>query len=330
MTALTMSGVVMLAPMAVGAVTIIDGDLMRNPNADGMAKYDVYIAKIVGNNKFKRLIVSPSVFNSYGHLSWSNIKTVDQATLDAYTTSDLSRCVDPAYGVNDPKVYKLSPSGDIGAKQWLNMTAAEFETAGYKWDSIYIINRTDRDTYTTGSDITAGTPSGDTGGTTSAGTRLTVSLAADTPASGIVVSNAARVPFTKINLTASSDGDIVVDNVVVRRNGLGNDAAFSSVDIIDGDTNLPINDVGKTFNSEHKTTFTTDFTVKAGTTKAIIVAGNMGSLTSYAGETPALAVDEINLTGTATVNGTFPVVGNVMTTNSTITIGSATIERGAY
>lgn len=329
MTALTMSGVVMLAPMAAGAVTIVDGDLMQNPNASGAAKYDVYIAKIVGSNKYKRLIVSPSVFNSYGHLSWSKIKTVDQATLDAYTTSDLSRCVDPDFGVDDPKVYKLSPEGDTGAKQWLNMTAAEFEAAGYKWDSIYTINKTDRDTYTTGSDITAGT-SGETGGTTSTGTRLTVSLAADTPASGLVVSNAARMPFTKINLTASSDGDIVVDSIVVKRNGLGNDAAFSSVDLIDLDTNLAINDIGKTFNSEHKATFTTDFTVKAGTTKSVMLAGNMGSLSSYAGEAPALAVEEINLTGSATVNGTLPIVGNTMTTNSTISIGSATVQRGAY
>lgn len=328
MTALTMSGVVMLAPMVAGAVTIVDGDLMQNPSAEGAAKYDVYIAKIVGSNNYKRLIVSPSVFDSYGHLSWSKIKTVDQATMDAYTTSDLSRCVDPDFGVDDPKVYKLVADGDTGAKQWLNMTAAEFEAAGYKWDSIYTINKTDRDTYTAGSDITAAETTDD--GATAAGTKLTVALAADTAASGIVVSNAARVPFTKINLTASSDGDIVVDSVVVKRNGLGNDAAFSSVDLIDGDTNLPINDVGKTFNSEHKTTFTTDFTVKAGATKSIIVAGNMGSLASYAGETPALAVEEINLTGDAAVNGTLPIVGNVMTTNSTIAIGSAAIERGAY
>lgn len=329
MTALTMSGVVMLTPMVAGAVTIVDGDLMQNPSAEGAAKYDVYIAKIVGSNNYKRLIVSPSVFDSYGHLSWSNIKTVDQATLDAYTTSDLSRCVDPDFGVDDPKVYKLVADGDAGTKQWLNMTAAEFEAAGYKWDSIYTVNKTDRDTYTVGSEITAAETT-EVGGTTAAGTKLTVALAADTAASGIVVSNAARVPFTKINLTASSDGDITVDSVVVKRNGLGNDAAFSSVDLIDGDTNLPINDVGKTFNSEHKTTFTTDFTVKAGATKSIIVAGNMGSLTLYAGETPALAVEEINLTGDATVNGTLPIVGNVMTTNSTITIGSAAIERGAY
>ncbi|HHD92732.1 MAG TPA: hypothetical protein ENL06_03940, partial [Candidatus Portnoybacteria bacterium] len=39
-----------------------DGDLIRNPNAQGMAKYDVYIVKIVGDKKYKRLIINPKVF----------------------------------------------------------------------------------------------------------------------------------------------------------------------------------------------------------------------------------------------------------------------------
>lgn len=146
------------------AADIIDGDLIRNPNAAGDAQYDIYIVKLVGDKKFRRLVLSPHVFNSYGHLKWENVKTVAQATMDMYVVSDIVRCQDPDFGVDDPKVYKLTADGDTGAKRHLNMTAAQFEAKGYDWDSIYIINKTDRDAYTTGSDITAD-GSGSTGST---------------------------------------------------------------------------------------------------------------------------------------------------------------------
>ena len=124
-----------------------DGDLIRNPNAAGAAQFDVYIIKLVGSKKFKRLILSPHVFESYEHLKWDNIKDISQTTMDVYTTSALVRAEE------DFKVYKLTPDGDTGLKQWLNMTAAEFEAAEYEADSIYTINTTDRDAYTIGEDI---------------------------------------------------------------------------------------------------------------------------------------------------------------------------------
>ena len=116
-TILWLSGIAALAPLAAMAATINEGDTIRVANT-----FDVYIAKYVGAKKFKRLILSPSVFNSYGHLSWSAIKTVTQAEMDAFTTSTLVRAV------GDPKVYSLvpTPNSDSGSKQWVNMTAAEF------------------------------------------------------------------------------------------------------------------------------------------------------------------------------------------------------------
>ena len=157
---------------------------------------------------------------------------------------------------------------------------------------------------------------------------LTVALAADTPASGIVVGGAARVPFTKINLTAGG-GDVTVDHVIVQRTGLGNDNAFSSLDLIDAATGLPINTTSKSLNSTHQATFTKDFTVPAGTTRSLIVAGNMASsLTNYAGEVPSLTVVEVSTNGS--VSGSLPIAGNYQTLNGTISIGSATVSRGAY
>ncbi|MBI4709080.1 MAG: hypothetical protein HY764_02675 [Candidatus Portnoybacteria bacterium] len=101
---------------------------------------DVYIVKYVGAKKFKRLVLSPSVFNSYGHLKWSDIKDIDKSVADSFVVSDLVRAV------NDSKVYKLYPSGDTGEKRWVK-TANVFTQMNLDWDSIYEINQTDRNSY---------------------------------------------------------------------------------------------------------------------------------------------------------------------------------------
>ena len=332
-TTLSLSGVMMLAPMAALAVDVVDGDLIRNPSAEGLAQLDIYIVKTVGTEKFKRLILSPHVFESYAHFdkngngnNWDDVMDVNQATMDAYTTTDLVR-VD-----GTDEVYRLyaADGTDSGDKYWLNMTTAAF-TAVFNANAIYTINSTDSAGYTAGANVTdasvAFPPTLD--GVVSEGT-LSVTLAADTPAAGSAVSNAARVAFTKINLTATG-GDVIVDSLTVERTGgVAQDAPFSSLDVIDADTNLPINVTSKTLNSLHKAVFNDDFTVANGTTKSIILSGNMGALASYAGEVPRLSLTEIIAKGDATVSGSLPLTGNSMTLNGTITIGTATIQRGAY
>ena len=332
-TTLSLSGVAMLAPMAALAVDVVDGDLIRNPSAEGLAQLDIYIVKVVGTEKYKRLILSPHVFESYAHFdkngngnNWDDVMDVGQSTMDEFTTSDLVR-VD-----GTDQVYRLHAADgtDTGDKYWLNMTATAF-TAVFDADSIYTINSTDSAGYTAGSNVTdaSATFPPVSSGTTSEGT-LSVSLAADTPASGVVVENAARVYFTKINLTASG-GDVIVDQVVTERTGLAQDAAITSLDLIDGDTGLPINVNSKTLNSIHRSTFNEDFTVANGTTKPIIIAVNMpSSLDSYNGEAPSFSLAAITVKGDASVNASLPITGNQMTLNSTITIGTATIQRGAY
>jgi len=120
---------------------IIDGDLIR-----AQGTLDVFIVKIIGTEKFKRLILNPEIFNQYGHLKWENIKEVDQTTVDEYIVSDLVRAVE------DDKVYKLYPNGDSGEKRWIK-TADDFLNLGYKWTAIYTINNFERDFYSTGADL---------------------------------------------------------------------------------------------------------------------------------------------------------------------------------
>lgn len=129
----------------VSAQAIRDGDLVKTVSSP-----DVYIVKIVeespGNiSKFKRLILNPAIFDSYGHLSWDDIKETSQEVLDTFTTSDLVIEVNPDGTVADPKIYRVSSAADsdVGERRWLNLTAAEFEYMGFDWQALYKINHTE-------------------------------------------------------------------------------------------------------------------------------------------------------------------------------------------
>jgi len=115
---------------------------------------DVYIVKYMNGKQFKRLILSPSVFKSYGHLKWENVITVSQSTLDSYTVSDYVQAV------GDTTIYHLYPKGDTGEKRLLRLNAQGHESTltliGYldyaqpfDYDSVYEINAVDRDSYIT-------------------------------------------------------------------------------------------------------------------------------------------------------------------------------------
>ena len=127
-------------------ITIISQSIPEGGLIRAKGDIDVYIVKYVSTKKFKRLILSPSVFNGYQHLKWDDIKDVDKSIVDSYTTSELVRAV------GDPKVYKLYPLGDTGEKKWVK-TAEAFNHMGFDWDAIYQINQTDRDSYTEGAAI---------------------------------------------------------------------------------------------------------------------------------------------------------------------------------
>ncbi|MCK4859055.1 MAG: hypothetical protein KAS87_00665 [Candidatus Omnitrophica bacterium] len=124
---------------------LVDGDVARIGTAA-----EVYIIKIVGSNKYKRHIVSPEVFNSYGHLNWSAIKSVSD--LNAYS---LSAWVRSNTGPNETpaatdKVYEVNADSTM---HWLNMTAAQFYARGGSDEAIYNVNSGELGLYTLGVDV---------------------------------------------------------------------------------------------------------------------------------------------------------------------------------
>ena len=119
-------------------VPIPEGALIKATNG-----IDIYIVKYIGTKKFKRLVLSPLVFNNYGHLKWEDVMDVNQSTLNSFTTSELVRAV------GDDKIYRLYPQGDKGQKRLIKNNSV-LTRLGLDPDSIYEINSFDRESYVTG------------------------------------------------------------------------------------------------------------------------------------------------------------------------------------
>ena len=119
-----------LEKAAIRDIVLNEGDIVKTVDNP-----DVYIIKYKNGKRFRRLVLSPSVFNSYRHLRWENIKTVSRAQLDSFIISGL------VYVQGSASIYELIPEGDVGKRRTV---AAEEE---YDQDSVYEINETDRDSY---------------------------------------------------------------------------------------------------------------------------------------------------------------------------------------
>ena len=209
--------------------------------------------------------------------------------------------------------------------KWQNMNAASVLTpaglsasAGF-WGSFSraFANSTCGTGTTTGTGTV--TPPATGGISVSAGTQPANSLAI-----AHATTAASKVPFTKFTVTAGS-ADATLNSVVVERTGLGADTNFDSVVLLDeNDTQIGIT---KTLNSDHRATIGDKVVIKAGTSMTFTVAGNMTAGGS-AGQVVALSVVAVNASGSVT--GSFPITGAMHTINTSLSIGSVTMARGAF
>ncbi len=192
----------------------------------------------------------------------------------------------------------------------------------------------------TGADITGmvGTltdTSSGAGGYADAGTGVTVALASDTPASVSVITNTttltgngqAAVPFTKVNFTASADGDVKITNLKFRRTGISSDSDVESLYLYDGATRL----TAEASVSSNMVTFNNAaglFTVAKGTTRSITLKGDM-LYSALSGKTigfSLLAATDVTTNGAA-VSGSFPMAGNLMSTANATDLGKLVVTR---
>lgn len=111
-----------------------DGLLIKKPN-----EKELYVIE----GKYKRYL-NPTVIGLYGHLDSAKAIEVDEALFHFYTSANYVR------EVNDKKVYAVWPDG---TKHWLNITPQQWDTSGRDWNSIFIINEAEFNSYQTGADI---------------------------------------------------------------------------------------------------------------------------------------------------------------------------------
>ncbi len=153
------------------------------------------------------------------------------------------------------------------------------------------------------------------------GTGVTVSLNSMTPASQSVPMTASRIPFTKVNLTASNDGIAYVNSITIRRTGLttidGNFQVWAEKNGISVSSKRTLN------NDEATLTFSPTLTIPAGQTITLDVLANVNDVSGN-GALGIASASAVSASG-STISGSFPIVGNLMSF-TTYTIATVSFD----
>lgn len=227
--------------------------------------------------------------------------------------------------VNDNgTVYLMTASGKMGIP-----SLSVFNSWGYSFAHVVPAN-----SYDTATPMSSGimqaratgqlNPTGSTSTVTppvSGGVNVSVDNL--TPAAGSIAKSA-KVTFTKLDFTAGSQA-ATVSSLVVTRIGLSSDSDVSNVYLFDTATNTQLS-VGSFNNGRVTFTGSPLFTVNANSMKTVDVRADMasgGTTGDSIGYGIASAAD-VNVGG-ATVGGTFPTNGNLMTIAAVSNLGAVTI-----
>ncbi|MEK7125600.1 MAG: hypothetical protein AAB880_01665 [Patescibacteria group bacterium] len=296
-------------------------------------------------------VVSANVFETlgynYNNITWLPASFIDKytkgATLTSTTTHPDGTLIKYA---NSSKLYLLQG----GVKREMASTDVA-KVNGYA--AIPVITVPASETYSDGAKIVVkessltvptgvGTAPASTtplGSTQPVGSGLSVSLASDTPVAASIIDDStlattaggaqAFVPFTKVALTAGSDGAVKVTGIKFKRGGISSDADMGGLYLYDG------NDVGSNFIAQ-STNFTTGVvtftkstglvTVPAGTTKYLMLRGDLSGATG-SGKTISFQVASASdiTTDKAAVSGSFPLQGNTMSVAQAADLGIVTV-----
>jgi len=150
------------------------------------------------------------------------------------------------------------------------------------------------------------TMGGTTGGVvTPTGTAATVALSFDNPASGTIIAGQAVADLAHFTFSNPTGTEVKVTKIVLGRTGVSNDATLANVYLFEGAARI----TDAATPSLTKITFNDAsglFTIPAGGMKTIAVKSDITSGTSG----QIVGVSLLEVTGTATVSGAFPVLGN--------------------
>ena len=224
-------------------------------------------------------------------------------------------------------VYYTAKEGEALVKKEIVNEEAFFSNFGGVWKAVVTIPSTE--TYTTsasqitGPDTSINRPVAVTTTVTPPGGTVAISLASDTPSGTLAPTLSYGNVFTKLNVSAGTD--TTISSIKVFRDGLGARENFASVYIyVDGVKYT----TARTFNSDNEALFSfgSGLMLKAGTPRSLAIVGDMAAITATGQHKLGIKAAG-DITSNGTVSGTFPIMGNFVST-STTRVGEMTVTSG--
>jgi hypothetical protein len=159
-------------------------------------------------------------------------------------------------------------------------------------------------------------------GPVAGGSGVTAALASDTPAASSVAMNSS-VPFVKFNLTAANDGAATVNGITLTAGGLGAVNQIQNVVLYANGTR--IGNVKTSADSNHQVIFNlaSPLVIPAGTTVSVVAKATVADTNQHSLGIAQAA--DISVQG-ATVSGSFPITGNIMS-GVNVAVGTLTLKQ---
>ncbi len=271
---------------------------------------------LYGENWAERVVDVPDAFFVNYTIDEGN-----EVSSDAYPQGTVVKHAD------SPESYYIKADGEAQSIK----DETSFEANMFQWD--FIVNASeDYELPTQGAeivsanedliDVSEGTSEESTD---TVGSGLSVAVSNRTPASATIPTGAAIVAFTTVNLTASNDGPVTIDDLTLTRIGVGDENELGKVYLYEGMTEV---EDGENISNDNVAEFNNvDYVVPAGETKALTVRANVTGTDAGAIGNHGFSIDEASdiVTNGASVSGSFPVTGNLMSL-STVQAGSLTFD----
>jgi hypothetical protein len=231
-------------------------------------------------------------------------------------------------------LVKVAGSSDVWAVMGGKLHKVTGTLASFVAVDVRTVSQALVDALEVGADVTAASITADptqgavtgSGPTTPVETgSLTVSLAANSPATTLVPAKATHVPYLTFKITANG-GDTTVETITFKRIGLGDNDNFDKVWLTsDG---VPVSN-DQSVNSDDTVTLSPNMMIKAGQSATLTLVANLdptsGADTSNQDGFQIASASSIEISGTGTVGGAFPVKGSLMNYSSYV-VGTVTLD----
>jgi len=166
---------------------------------------------------------------------------------------------------------------------------------------------------------------------------LEISISNDNPSSATIIGDSTNgdgaqslIPFLSVDFENNGDSDVTVDTLSFTRIGISSDTDLSQLYLYDGDTLLEeyssFNDKVVTFDNSGGI-----FTVEEGDTLTVTLKGDLINGVTASKTVGFALVDEDDVTSDAeSVDGDFPLNGNLMTTATVADLGKLTVATNSH